>query len=261
LTGPPVIIIDNNDDFFKAFPTLDQRCIVNCRLRLAPGEEHLFVELLERGIHLIPSASSQLASRSKAHQARIFSDLMLPGTCVLYSTNDLLAAISRYNVAGVGEIVVKRDRKNGGIGVHRFPGLEELHNFAVFGNLEFPLIVQPFIERFRDIRVIALGEYWEAYERGNPDNFRHNLHCGGRAGPCELSADLRQFCSRVMERGRFPYAHLDLMELEPGCVYLTEINLRGGLRGAAIDARTYRALLDQLTAQLAEATVARLTAR
>jgi len=260
LTGSPVIIIDNNDDFFRTFPTLDQPCIINCRLRLAPGEEHLLVELLERGTHLIPSASAQLASRSKAHQVRIFSDFMLPGTCVLYSTHDLLAAISRYNGAGIGEVVVKRDRKNGGIGIHRFQSLEELHNFAVFGTLEFPLIIQPFIERFRDIRVIAMGDYWEAYERGNLDNFRHNLHCGGRADPCELSDELRQFCSQVMERGRFPYAHLDLMELGSDRFYLTEINLRGGLRGAIIDARTYRRLLDDLTAQLLEEMVARITA-
>jgi ribosomal protein S6--L-glutamate ligase len=37
-----------------------------------------------------------------------------------------------------------------------------------------------------------------------------------------------------MQRGRFPFAHLDLMILENGGCYLSEIALNGGIKGARI---------------------------
>lgn len=249
MTGKSVII-DNNEQFLRSLHKLDKHSIVNCRLRLIPGEEHLLVDLLERGVTLIPSASSQLASRSKAHQARIFIDFMLPHTRVAYDANGLLETISRYNSADITEVVVKRDRKNGGIGIHRFRTIEEVYNHAAFGSLEYPIVVQPLIEHFRDIRVIVLGTYIEAYERVNHTNFRHNLHCGGSAASCELSEELLQFCRKVMERGKFPYAHIDLMQTPAGAIYLTEINLRGGLSGAKIRANRYREIINRLQAQL-----------
>jgi glutathione synthase/RimK-type ligase-like ATP-grasp enzyme len=246
LTGSDIRVISSNHEFRQTFFHLNHLCIINCRLRLAPGEEHLFVDLLERGVFLLPSATAQLASRSKVHQSLVFRNFMVPETTVLYSPFDLLAAISRYSEAGIGEVVVKRDRKNGGIGIHRFASIEEVHNLAAFGYLEFPLVVQPFIEEFRDIRVIILGEYSEAYERINPSNFRHNLHCGGRASPCILTDEQLVFCQRVLACGSFPYAHLDLMVLPSGTIYLIEINLRGGLRGAKIKGRRYLQLTEEL---------------
>lgn len=246
MTGKSVNIIRTNDHFFKALHTLDQHCIINCRLRLSPGEEHLLVDLLERGIPLIPSATSQLSSRSKVHQTRIFSEFMVPHSFVAYDANSLLKIISHYNLMGIAEVVAKRDRKNGGIGIHRFSTIEEVYNCASFSNLEYPFVVQPFIPHFRDIRVIIIDEYIEAYERINHANFRHNLHCGGTAVPYELSGELQELCSKVMKRGRFPYAHIDLMQIAAGDTYLSEINLRGGLRGAQIDAKNYRTLIDEL---------------
>ena len=49
-----------------------------------------------------------------------------------------------------------------------------------------------------------------------------------------------------MKQGAFPYAHLDLMVTDDGTTYLTEINLRGGLRGAAIDSSAYRFKIDEI---------------
>jgi ribosomal protein S6--L-glutamate ligase len=42
-----------------------------------------------------------------------------------------------------------------------------------------------------------------------------------------------------MQRGKFPYAHIDLMVLENGETRLTEINLRGGIKGARISPVEY----------------------
>lgn len=243
---PPVIIIDNNDQFLQSFKSLNSNTIVNCRLRLIPGEEHLLVDLLERGITLIPSATSQLASRSKVHQARILNEFMLPHTTAVYDSNSLLQTITDYNRAKIKQVVVKRDRKNGGIGIHRFESIEDVYNLAEFGNLTYPFVIQPYIEKFLDLRVIILDEYIEAYSRSNTNNFRHNLHCGGISTPHELHDELRKICRDIMQRAAFPYAHVDLMVLPDGKLYLTEINLRGGLRGARIDANEYRQRVDRI---------------
>jgi len=244
LTGQAVRVIENNEYFFQHYQSLTPRHVVNCRLRLIPGEEHLLIDLLHRGIQLIPSASSQITSRSKVHQARIFSDFMLPNTVAVYDTNSLLEATSLFTSQAIGDVVVKRDRKNSGIGIHRFSNIEDVYNQASFGRLEFPFVIQPLAQGFRDIRLISLGDYTEAYERKNSGNFRHNLHCGGSAEPVEVTQKLREFGSKVMERGGFPYAHIDVMlfdrELNGKRFYLTEINLRGGLRGARISAPDYQ---------------------
>ena len=245
----PTTIIHDNSQFHLHFQELDSSSIVCCRLRLLPGEEHILVDLQHRGVTLIPSATSQLASRSKVHQARIFRDYMLPDTLAVYDNNQLLAATSTYRQRNIGEVVVKQDRRNGGTGIHRFRDIEDVYNQAGVGPLTFPLVLQPLVKEFRDIRLIILGDYIEAYERLNPCNFRHNLHCGGHARSIRPDEGLIDFCRQVMARGDFPYGHLDLMLMDGG-VYLTEINLRGGLRGAAIDSVAYRGAIDRLHEQL-----------
>lgn len=253
MTGKSGIIITNNEQFRKEFHLLDNTSTVCCRLRLSPGEEHILIDLQQRNVTLIPSATAQIASRSKAHQARIFEEFMLPNTRVAYDTNNLLEATSYYRQLGTEELVVKQDRKNGGLGIHRYRDIEDVYNHTAFGSLPFPVIIQPFQPEFKDIRVIIIGDYIEAYQRVNPWNFRHNLHCGGHADPLEPDVKILRLCRDVMQRGQFPYAHIDIMLTPENSLYLIEINLRGGLRGARITAEEYRmkiaALHKQLTAE------------
>ncbi len=220
--------------------------IVCCRLRLKPQEEHLLLDLVERGVILIPSATSQLASRSKTFQARIFLPMMLPGTEAVYDIHGLLGVICRYERTATRPIILKHDRKNGGLGIHLFKDPEDIFTLAANSVLPFPFVLQPFIAESRDIRVIILGDYIEAYQRLNPDNFRNNLHCGGRAIRWELSKEQMALCKKVMLRGAFPYAHIDLMLTHDDTVYLTEINLRGGIRGAVISPQEYGKRIEDL---------------
>ena len=80
----------------------------------------------------------------------------------------------------------------------------------------------------------------------NPNNFRNNLHCGGESRPCTLDKKQLELCHLVMERGKFPYAHIDLMVTEAGETYLAEINLRGGIKGARINASEYLRKVDAI---------------
>ena len=65
----------------------------------------------------------------------------------------------------------------------------------------------------------------------------------------ELTAEQRTMCQQVMERGKFPYAHLDFMVTPVGETYLSEINLRGGIKGAKIHPDEYRNRLEQIHQQ------------
>jgi ribosomal protein S6--L-glutamate ligase len=51
-----------------------------------------------------------------------------------------------------------------------------------------------------------------------------------------------------MQRGKFPFAHIDLMLTESGECYLSEIALNGGVKGARIRRET----LDQKKMALLE---------
>jgi len=243
-------IIHKNSELPASLDNLHAGDIITCRLRLKYGEEHLLLDLVERGIKLIPSAISQLASRSKTFQARLLSPLMIPHTVVIYDIHGLLETVSHYGHHDIEKVVLKHDRKNAGLGIHLFRDIEDVYTQAANNVLPFPFVLQPFIANSRDVRVIILGDYIEAYERNNPDNFRNNLHCGGAVQPFTLNNRQLALCRKAMDRGSFPYAHLDLMITDADETYLAEINLRGGLRGAAIDTSSYKKRVQSVEAKI-----------
>jgi len=245
VTGRPRVI-RNNEALFSQLQELEKGDIVCCRIRMKTQEEHLLVDLVERGVCLFPSATSQLAGRSKVFQARIFQPLMIPGTCAVYDIHGLLEAISFYQRKKKERLVLKHDGKHGGLGIHLFKSPEDIFTLCNNHVIPFPFVLQPFLKNCRDIRVIILGDYLEAYQRSNPDNFRNNLHCGGKAFRCELTTTQDAICRQAMDRGSFPYAHIDLLISEDETVYLNEINLRGGIRGATITAERYKKQIDKL---------------
>lgn len=206
----------------------------------------MLLDLAERGVTLFPSALSQQTCRSKAAQALLFSGYMLPHTLVIHDQHDMLEAINYFHQHSIDQVVTKMDRKDGGLGIHLWSNIEDTYNHASLGTLPYPFVVQPYIADCRDIRVIILDSYEEAYQRENPHNFRNNLHCGGISTPYLLSDQQRTICEQVMQRGQFPYAHIDLMETAAGKTYLTEINLRGGIKGAVISPEEYRKKIDDI---------------
>lgn len=232
-------IIRDNKAFFDCYEELTSGDIVVGRIRLHPGEEHLLLDLQARGIRLIPSACSQLLSRSKVFQARILHRFMVPGTAAVYSMHDLMQVVTDYGSRKVGKVVCKLDRANGGMGILLYASIEDIYTQAVLGSIAFPFVVQPYLTECRDVRVVVLGEHVEAYSRHNINNFRHNLHCGGESSPWDLPEDQLGLCRQIMKRADFPYAHIDLLLTPAGNTWLCEINLRGGLRGAGISQEDY----------------------
>jgi ribosomal protein S6--L-glutamate ligase len=236
-------IITDNQTLFLRYQELQAGDVVVGRIRLRPGEESLLVDLVSRGVHLVPSATAQLCSRSKVLQARLLGDFMGPGTSAVYDLHDMLRLFGEYDG---GKVICKLDRANAGTGILCFSSMEDVYNQAVLGSLAFPFVVQPFYADCRDIRVVLLDDVVEAYERHNPKNFRHNLHCGGVSRPWPLTEKQRQLCLRVMRRADFPYAHIDFLVSATGETWLTEINLRGGLKGASLNQADYLTLVEQV---------------
>lgn len=233
------LVVRKNSELRRLYHRLSDGDLVAAVLRLDKGEEWIFLDLCSRGVTLFPSATSQLLSRSKAFQAQVFSPWMVPDTFVITGRRRLLAAMERYCAAGVGKVVTKSDRGDCGLGIHKWRSVEEVFNHASGPSLQYPFVLQPFVEDALDVRVVVIGGYLEAYWRKNPHSFRNNLHWGGESGRYELTSRQEALCREVMERGGFPYAHIDLLVTCEGETYLSEISLRGGLRGAAITAGEY----------------------
>lgn len=245
-------LIADNDQLHVHYAELGARDVFIGRLRLLPSEESLVADLLSRGVTIFPAGLAQLLCRSKVMQAKIFSGEMLPETRAIHDLHGLMQLLPHFHRRGITKVVTKRDRANAGLGINLWGSLEEVFNRASLGGLPFPFVVQPYYENCRDIRVVILDDYREAYWRDNPDNFRNNLHFGGQSSPAELSAEQLALCLRVMSRGSFPYAHLDLMVTATGESYLAEINLRGGIRGAVISPAEYRLRIEAIHQQFRE---------
>jgi ribosomal protein S6--L-glutamate ligase len=239
-------VIRDNKTLFSSYDDLTSQDIIIGRIRLRHSEENLLLDLLARNILLIPSASSQLCSRSKVFQTRLLQSFMIPGTKAIYDLHDLMDAVSEYTQESRTAVICKLDRANGGQGILKYSSVEDVFNQAALGNLTFPFVLQPFLNECIDVRVVILGKTIEAYKRFNPNNFRHNLHCGGASSVFEPSNEQLNICKKIMLRADFPYAHIDLLLTPGGDTWLTEINLRGGLRGAILSQKDYLALTSEI---------------
>ncbi len=213
---------------------------------------NVFVDLLERGVRILPSALSQILSRSKTGQAFALKPWMVPHTLVIARRADLLFAVTAYTKQGIGTVVTKEDHLHCGYGIHRWDSIETVYNHASRESDWYPFVIQPFLEDYTDVRVIVAGDYCEAYARKNKNNFRQNLAAGGVSTPYSLSDAQISLCRAVMERGGFPYAHLDLLVASDDRTYVSEIALNGGLKGA----RTGRSELDAMKKEILEKKIA-----
>jgi ribosomal protein S6--L-glutamate ligase len=228
----------------RRYPELTAGDLVLGPLAVKPGEEIKLLDLKERDVIFFPPLLAQLVARTKTAQAQVLGDFMIPGTFVAYGIADLAAHLGDARL--LGPVVTKRDRAHLGLGVSLWPSLEALHSLASLQPLPFPLVVQPFLAEARDLRVVLVGEYNEAYERINPQGFRKNLFQGGTFRPADLTPELRDFCRRAMARGKFPYAVLDVLLSPQGETYLSEINFHAGLKGSQLGQKEYRSRVKAL---------------
>lgn len=215
----------------------------------------MLIDMLERGIGCLPSPLSQILNSSKATQAFVLKQWMLPLTAIIRRRTDLIEAVNTFNKHNIGPVVTKQEGLHCGHGIRRWDTIETLYSFIAFSESSYPFVLQPLREKFTDVRVIIVGDYVEAYSRYNPHNFRVNITLGGTGSPLELDEKMEAFCRAAMQRGKFPFAHLDLMLLENDECYLSEISLNGGIKGARISRESLdqkkNAVLEKLAEKIA----------
>jgi len=227
-------------DFRNHYQQLRSGDAVLGTLALRIGEEIKLLDLADRGVAFFPPALAQLLGRSKVAQTEVLGEFMVPGAFVAYGLPDLAARLPEYSAGTPGPVVAKRDRAHLGLGVSLWPSLEALYSLAGLQGLAYPLVVQPLLAGARDLRAVFLGDYVEAYERVNPHSFRKNLFQGGSSRPAALTPEQEAFCRRLLDRGKFPYAILDLLVSPQGATFLAEINFKGGLTGARLSQAEFR---------------------
>jgi ribosomal protein S6--L-glutamate ligase len=224
-------------------------------LSLKHLKQTMLIDMLGRGIDCLPSPLSQILNSSKVAQAFVLRDWMLPLTVVIPRRRDLIEAVNTFNKHNIGPVVTKQNRMHCGHGIRRWDTIETLYSFMAFSESSYPFVLQPFRKKFTDIRVIIVGDYVEAYTRYNPHNFRVNISLGGTGSPIEMDEKMVAFCRSAMQRGKFAFAHLDLMLLENSECYLSEIALNGGVKGARISRESLdqkkNALLEKLAGEIA----------
>ena len=199
------------------------------------GRQHLMlVDLMERGVKCYPSPLSQMLNGSKVAQAIVLNNFMPPHTFAISRRHELMEAISRYNQCEIGAVITKAAKMHCGHGVRKWENIEMLYSYISHSNSEYPFVLQPFLENFADVRVITAGDYIEAYTRENPDNFRQNISAGGKSSFYKMNQKQKIFCKEIMDRGKFPYGHIDLQVVDSDTCYLSEIALHGGIKGARI---------------------------
>ncbi len=228
------MIVKNNRELRALYHELSSGDVFIGNLSLKYLKQTMLIDMLERDIHCLPSAIAQVLNSSKVAQAFVLKDWMLPHTQVIPRRSDLIEALNTYNQNDIGPIVTKQDGMHCGHGIRRWETMETLYSFMALDQSAYPFVLQPYQDKFTDVRVIIVEDYVEAYTRKNPYNFRVNITLGGTGSAYDLEAHQEAFCREVMQRGKFPFAHLDLMVLQNDKCYLSEIALNGGLKGAQI---------------------------
>ena len=191
--------------------------------------------LLQKNVRIMPNLLAQQLSESKCAQAILLNEFMIPLTTPVFRRHDILRAMIHFQSGGISEVVTKNENMHCGHGVRRWRSLDDAYNQLGFENPFSPVVVQPFVKTFVDARLIFVGdELISAYVRESAGGFRKNLALGGNRQPFRPEEDLVAFCQAVMAKGNFPFAHIDVMILPNGAMYLQEIALYGGVKGATI---------------------------
>jgi glutathione synthase/RimK-type ligase-like ATP-grasp enzyme len=244
------MIITSTKELMARYNEVGQGDIFVGKLGAGELKSFLLVDLLERSVCCIPSPLSQIISGSKVIQALLLYKWMLPNTLVISRRKNLIDAISLYNRLGIESVITKEDRMHCGFGIRKWDSVETLYSFMSMSESSYPFILQPFMEKITDIRVVVAGDYIEAYTRHNPDNFRMNMAAGGSSSPFILDEEREKFCRAVMDRGRFPFAHIDVLVDSDGEYYLSEIALNGGIKGAAVGRDELERMKQEITDKL-----------
>lgn len=188
--------------------------------------------LLACGAKSIVNLHEQDVARSKiaTYHRLAAAGIRVPRTFVFFNhvERDQITAQFAY------PFVIKPDNGSSGQGVALIGNDEELDAYLADLKPGVAYMAQEYVatSRGRDLRVVMLnGECLMSFVRQstNEDEFRSNLHLGGKIVDFEPDEQTKELCRKVAALYDLPVLGLDLMFADDGFV-LTEVNSYPGLR-------------------------------
>jgi ribosomal protein S6--L-glutamate ligase len=156
----------------------------------------------------------------------------LPVTAVAHDTRQADEVIK---IAGGAPVVIKLLEGTQGIGVVLSETAKSARSvIEAFRGVNANILVQQFIKEAEgtDVRALVIGGKVVAaiQRRGDPGEFRSNLHRGGRATDIKLSAQERSTAVRAAKALGLNVAGVDMLQSANGPVVM-EVNSSPGLEG------------------------------
>ena len=180
------------------------------------------------------TANGIMNSRDKLRATQILSrhNIGMPATAFVRNRADVVPAIE---MVGGAPVVIKLLEGTQGIGVILAPSrkvaeaiIETLHG------TNQQVLIQAFVKesKGRDIRAIVVGDRVVAAMRrvAQGDEFRSNVHRGGRVEPVELDATYEETAVRAAQIMGLRVAGVDMLEGNDGPLVM-EVNSSPGLQG------------------------------
>lgn len=203
-----------------------------------------------------PNAAHGIAnSRDKLRSLQILSrhDIGIPHTCFVRNRNEVLEAVER---VGGAPVIIKLLEGTQGVGVILAESarvaetiVETLHSARV------NVLIQKFVaeSKGKDVRAFVVGDRVVAAMRrvAQGQEFRSNVHRGGRAEKVELNDEYLQTAVRAAQIMGLRVAGVDMLESSDG-PRIMEVNSSPGLEGieGATQLDVAGAVVDFIAAQV-----------
>lgn len=204
-----------------------------------------------------PNTANGIAnSRDKLRAIQILSrhNIGMPATTFVRDRADVLPAIER---VGGAPVVIKLLEGTQGIGVILAPDKKVAE--AIIETMQSTkqnVLIQRFIKesKGRDIRALVVGDRVVAAMRrvAQGDEFRSNVHRGGRVEAVELDPEYEQTAVRAAQIMGLRVAGVDMLEAKKGPLVM-EVNSSPGLEGieSATKLDVAGAIIDYIDNQVA----------
>jgi len=186
------------------------------------------------GTFCLNSSASIGTSRDKlaAHQALAFNRISMPDTAFANSPRDTQNII---DLTSGGSLVVKLLESSQGKGVILAETKKAASSvISAFQKLNAPFIVQDFLKGVNgsDIRLFVIsGKVVASMMRSaSDDDFRSNLHSGGKASKVKITKEERKIAKKAAKAMGLNIAGVDILRSTEGPKVL-EVNSSPGLQG------------------------------
>ena len=187
------------------------------------------------GIPVLNRAEAIGRARDKVHalQALVSAGLPIPPTVLMRSAAHVEAAV---DAVGGLPVVVKTFKGTQGVGVMLLNSLASLRSILdMMGSMGQDILMQRFIQEAsgRDVRVFVVGGKAVAAMRRESDGeeeFRSNLHRGGKGEAVDLDPQFERVAQRAVAALGLDIAGVDILETSAGPM-IVEVNAAPGLEG------------------------------